>query len=82
MGEEPILVSSSLWFWLSLLKEGKKRRKQVGSVKKFRLGNYPNSLLVYVGVRKSLTLILKVFGWFKSVLWFVLVVTSNEEQFV
>ena len=42
--EEPILVSSSLWFWLSLLKEGKKRRKQVGSVKKLRLGNYPNFL--------------------------------------
>ena len=36
-------------------------------------GNYHKSLFVYVWVRKTLTLIIKVFlGWFKSVLWLVL----------
>ena len=37
-----------------------------------RLGNYPNSLLVYVYVRKTLTHYKGFFGWSKSILGFVL----------
>ena len=41
-----------------------------------RLGNYPNSFFGVVCVRKTLTHYKSGFGWFKSVLWFVL-----EESF-
>ena len=79
MGEEQdfgIGFSISLF---SLFKwEGrKKRRKNKARFLKLRYGNISfdvwKSLFVYVWVRKTLTLIIKVLlGWFKSVLWLIL----------
>ena len=58
-----LIISFVLGSLCSREKEGIKEDKgKLGSsLSRSRFGNYPNSLFVYVWVRKNLTLIIKVF---------------------